>query len=386
MTAGAGPRAVPLWTRSFALVVVATATLFVGFYFMLPVLPTRAAALGAATSRVGFVITVYSLASMVTRVLSGPRMERHGARPFALAGLALFAATAVACALAASYPGLLTARIVQGIGWGWATTALGALVAELAPVARRGEAIGYWGLAPTLAMAVGPLGGDLLERGAGPAGVFLGTAALALLALFVVLPVRESRAAPGGGVAGRRLPRPMVLPALVLYLSSLSYGALVAYVPVELASRGAGAGTFFTVFAIAVLLTRPLAGRFSDVRGRGAIILPGLLLGAAGTLVLGFARTPLGVGTAALLYGFGIGGASFPGLLAWSVDRCEGCDRSTAVAWFFTSYDLAIASGAALLGPLYARFGFAGLNVGATAGIVLSLALFVAGVAKHRAR
>ncbi len=321
----------------------------------------------------GIVIGLASIAAVATRLLSARAIDRRGRRPFALGGLALFATATALLPLAASLSALLALRAVQGVGWGLATTAIASLVADLAPAARRGEAIGIWGLAPTVAMALGPAAGGGLVRLGGAAAAFLGTAALFLVALGFVVPIAEPRHA---ATTSRRVsfPRGAVLPCSVLFLSSLSYGAIIAFVPVELGSGPGRTGAYFGVYALSILVVRPFAGRLSDRHGRRAVIIPGLLVGAAGVALTGLARGPASLAVAAALYGIGISGLSFPALTAWTVDR-SGEARGAAMAAFYGSYDLAIALGAFAFGPVYERFGFAAVNLAGASGIVAAAVL-----------
>ncbi len=368
-----GPLRERILTRPFLLVVAATAVLFFGFYFLIPVLPPYAAARGASKSEVGIVVGLASIAAVTTRFLSARALDRRGRRPFALGGLALFAAATACLPFAASLPALLALRAVQGVGWGLATTAISSLVADLAPAARRGEAIGIWGLAPTVAMALGPAAGGGLAHVGGAGAAFLGTALLFLAALGLMIPVAEPRRAPAPPQKGV-FPRGALLPCAVLFLSSLSYGAIVAFVPVELGSGAGRTGAWFGVYALSILLVRPFAGRLSDRHGRRAVVVPGLLVGAAGVALTGFARGPASLAAAAVLYGVGIAGLSFPALTAWTVDR-SGEARGAAMAAFFGSYDLAIALGAVALGPVYEHLGFAAVNLAGAAGIVAAAVL-----------
>ena len=313
---------------------------------------------------------------MSTRVLSARALDRKGRRPFALGGLALFAAATALLPLAASLSALLALRALQGVAWGFATTAISSLVADLAPAERRGEAIGIWGLAPTVAMALGPAAGGELAHLGGPAAAFLGTGLLFVAALGLMLPVREP-ARPAAPAARGVFPRGAARPCAVLFLSSLSYGAIIAFVPVELGAGPGRTGAFFGVYALSILLVRPFAGRLSDRHGRRAVVVPGLLVGAAGAALTGLASGSLGLAVAAALYGIGIAGLSFPALTAWTVDR-SGEARGAAMAAFYGSYDLAIALGAVALGPVYERFGFAAVNLAGAAGIVASAVLAAA--------
>lgn len=327
----------------------------------------------------GLVVGLSSIAAVATRLLSARALDRRGRRPFALGGLALFAAATALLPLAASLAPLLALRAVQGVGWGFATTAIASLVADLAPASRRGEAIGIWGLAPTVAMALGPAAGGGLTRLGGAPAAFLGTALLFLVAMGLMIPVAEPRhAAP----ARRReiFPRGAILPCTVLFLSSLSYGAIIAFVPVELGSGPGRTGTYFTVYAVSILFVRPFTGRLSDRHGRRVVVVPGLLAGAAGVALTGFAHGAGGLAVAAALYGAGMSGLAFPALTAWTVDR-SGEARGAAMAAFYGSYDLAIALGAFAFGPVYERFGFAVVNLAGAAGIVA--AALLAGVVSN---
>jgi MFS family permease len=378
---------VPLWTRPFVLCVCATTALFLALYLPLPVLPPHAAHLGASKTGIGVAIGIFSIAAMVVRLWTGPFLDRPGRKRLLLAGVVVFALAAFGYGAVPRFSGLLALRVVQGCGWGLAVTGVAAIVADLAPAARRGEAIGWWGLAPTLAMAVGPWAASELYAARGATPVFVAAAALGLGALAFLLPVPESlRKDAGRARPAFSLPRGARLPSAVLLLSSLSYGSVLAFLPVELADRPGRAGAFFSIYAAAILVSRPLAGVVSDRLGRLAVVHPGLALGAVGALLLGHAAHPLVLPLAALLYGVGIGGASFPGLMALAVDRCAPEERAAGLALFFAAYDVAIASGSALLGPVYERAGFAAMNAVAAACVVAAQAVLWRGLREGRPR
>jgi MFS family permease len=269
---------------------------------------------------------------------------------------------------------------LHGFGWGWALTAMGTLVADLAPPKRRGEAVGYWGLAPTLAMAFGPLAGSALLTAFGAHGTFLAAALLGLVAATLATPLREPVRESVPSLAAGRVPRGAGLPAVTIFMSSLSYGALLAFLPVELAASPGRSGLFFTLYALTILVARPLAGRLSDRWGRPAVIHPGLIVGALGTALVGGVHDLRVLALAAVLYGAGIAGAVFPGLMTLTVDRTPAASRGAALGVFFSAYDLSIAGGALLLGPLYERFGFATMALTAAGAVALSQALFLAGL------
>lgn len=373
-----GRPGVHLWTRPFTLAVAGTTAAFVGFYFLLPTLPPYALELGASKTQAGWLVTLFTLPAVLARTLTGPSLDRGGRKRMLVLGLLVIALATAAYGAVSTLPALFVLRATHGVGWGLATTAFGSLVADLAPPPRRGEALGYWGMAPTAALAVGPLAGQRLQAVSGDAAAFAGSAALALVSLAVVFPIAD--AAPSEVARPRRhvlaFPKEARLPATTQFLSSLAYGGLIAFLPVEMAARGGGTGAYFTVYALAILLARPVAGRLSDRWGRAAVVHPALALSATGTLLLGLAPQPAVVFFSAILYGAGVG-SSFPALMAFTVDRSPVATRGAALAAFFTAFDLAMAFGAALLGPLYEEFGFLAMNASAASAIVLAELLFL---------
>jgi MFS family permease len=375
-----------LWTGSFTAVVLATASTFTGFYFLIPALPPYAATTGAGPASVGLVIGIYSIAAIAVRLTTASLLDRYGRKPFLLAGLALYVAASLSYPLVGTFPMLLVLRVLHGGAWAWVTTAFGSLVSDLAPAERRGEGIGYWGLAPTVAMAVGPFLGSILLARAGYTAVFAGTAAFGLLALGGSLLIREPQRGEEASAGPRfALPSVSLTPAATLFFSSLSYGALIAFLPIELVEAPGRAGMFFSIYAVSILVSRPFAGKLSDRFGRSAVIHPGLALGAVGTLLIGLAREPLFLVVSAVLYGVGIAGFSFPGLMALTVDRGRAESRSATIAGFFIAYDLAISLGAILLGPVYGRWGFGAMNAVAAGFVVFAQLVYTAAMRRRAA-
>lgn len=85
-------------------------------------------------------------------------------------------------------------------------SANGTMVTDVIPPSRRGEGMGWFGMAVTLAMAVGPMAGTRIWENLAFRHVFLGAAALSVLALLLTLsarvPFRRKEEAEGFGLSG----------------------------------------------------------------------------------------------------------------------------------------------------------------------------------------
>jgi MFS family permease len=102
------------------------------------------------------VIGVFAISALFPRPFIGREIDRGGSKRFMLAGAAVFVVASSLYVVATSVPLLLGVRILHGIGMALFTTAAFAMVADLAPEPRRGEALSLWGTVPTLGSAIAP--------------------------------------------------------------------------------------------------------------------------------------------------------------------------------------------------------------------------------------
>lgn len=313
---------------------------------------------------------------MVVKPLAGWGADRFGRRPLLLWGAALFVLASAGYAASAGALTLLLMRLVHGAGMGLFPTAASAVVADIAPPERRGELMGVYGASANVAMAAGPLLGLEIVGRAGFPALFAVATACALTAMLTSLAIRETAA--GRGTAplrlGTALHRSALAPSAVMLCLMVSYGAQVAFLPIHIADLGLNSGIFFLAFALVVAVVRGWAGRLSDRVGRGPVAGGGLLVAAAGLVLLALTRDVLSLAAAGALYGVGFGAAQ-PSLLAWSVDRVRAEDRGRALGTLYTAWELGIAVGAVISGLAVASLGFTATFL-AGAAVAVAGALF----------
>lgn len=356
-------RLLVLWLASF--------TLFFSFFLLLSTLPLFLRRLGIADAAIGVIMGCFAITSMVLRPWTGWGADRWGRRPFMVAGAAVFALAPVGYALSGGAAALVGARMLHGAGMALYPTAATAMVADVAPAARRGDFMGLFGAAGSIAMAIGPLVGVALMTGLGFTGLFAASAATAAAALGLTLATRETL-----GVASRApfrlaatLSRPALGPSLAILCLMLTYGVQVTFLPLHAEQLDVNPGVFFLVYALTLTLVRGPAGRLSDRLGRRPVAALGLALGAAALVVLALAEDVVGLALAGALYGLA-GGVAQPALMAWCIDVVAAADRGRAMGTFFTALELGIAIGAMSSGVAIARWGFVATFL-ASAGVAL---------------
>ncbi len=128
-------------------------------------LPALQTDLQATIVDVQWVIEAYALFLGALMLMGGSFGDQFGRKRVFMAGVALFTAASIACAVAGS-PGMLIAgRAVQGIGAAFLVPGSLAIISATFDEAERGRAIGIWSGFSAITTAIGPVtGGWLIEH------------------------------------------------------------------------------------------------------------------------------------------------------------------------------------------------------------------------------
>lgn len=365
-----------LWTKPFIVMTVAMLVLFTGFYLLLPTMPLYIKSLGGTESQVGLVAGVFTLTAVVFRPIVGGLLDRYGRRPFMIAGLLLFVLSMGLYPWASAFALLLALRVLHGASWALSTTAVSTSITDMIPASRRGEGMGWFGMAMTVAMAIGPtVGVWALDGGEYTRlfGIATGLSAVAFLLAMTARIPKHPRSSSRRIVLFERSVLPLTA---ALFFLSVAYGGITTFLPLFGESIRVNSGTFFLVYALALTLARPVAGKLSDRYGEAVVIVPGLAITVLSLAVLSFSTNLAGVVIAAVLYGIGFGSAQ-PALQAANLRLAPPDRRGVASASFMTAFDLGIGLGSIVLGWVSQYTGYETLFLVCAGSVLVSAAIFV---------
>jgi len=139
----------------------------------LPAMPTIAKLWGVPDSRVALSLVLWFANFSIFLLVCGPLSDQYGRRPVLLAGLGLFTAASLACALATNVGQLIAFRILQGIGATGPSSMCMAICRDRYEGPRRKHILAWIGIILALAPMAAPTLGSVLLRLSGWRAIFV---------------------------------------------------------------------------------------------------------------------------------------------------------------------------------------------------------------------
>ena len=273
-----------VWTWPFVAALSGLFLFYGSFYLTLVALPAYLNdRLSSGAAQIGLVTGLFSVGAMLPRPFVGRAADRGGAFGAMLLATGIFVLASVLYLSADTLPRLIAVRLLHGAGMACFATASPTLIAAITPPARRAEALGYWGMASTAALAVFPALGLALAAQWGYPVVFAAASLVGASSGLTVLALRRYTAANTLQVprhlpvVGGLMERRVLVPALA-GLALAAGGSIFVNFTVLLAGEKhiAQAGGFFAVYAASLCTFRVLGGRLADRYSRWRVAVPGV--------------------------------------------------------------------------------------------------------------
>jgi len=357
----------------------------------LPTLPLYIEDVGGSKQEIGIVMGGFAIGLLVFRPMLGRLADQNGRKLLLLIGT-IVATTAPFGYLAfKSIPLLMLVRVFHGVSIAAFTTGYSALIADLAPMAIRGEIISYMSLTAPLGLAIGPALGGYLQASIGYPILFLIASELAFLGLLGAIQVsnppmpQHRQATEKDSNFWQLLSSPRVrVPTLVMLLIGIAIGAVHIFLPLFIKSTGVefNAGLFFTIAAIGSFSLRVFAGKASDRFGRGLFITFGIMAYMLSSFLLWQANSAISFAIAAVAEGCG-GGTMISMMTTMMADRSLPQERGRIFSICIAGLDLGIAIAAPILGFIAEATGYRSMFAYTTALTFLALLIFLTSSSKN---
>ncbi|MEZ6875221.1 Bcr/CflA family multidrug efflux MFS transporter [Enterobacter sp. KBR-315C3_2022] len=125
----------------------------------LPALPVISAQFGVPAGSAQMTLSTYILGFAIGQLLYGPMADSLGRKPVILGGTLIFAAAAVACALAQTIDQLIFMRFLHGLAAAAASVVINALMRDVYPKEEFSRMMSFVMLVTTIAPLIAPMAG-----------------------------------------------------------------------------------------------------------------------------------------------------------------------------------------------------------------------------------
>jgi len=366
-----------------------------GVSIISPILPQYALSFSIPVALVGWAITAFALARLVTDIPAGLLADRFGRKRNMIAGLVLIILSAIGAGLADTYAWLIFARVVGGIGSALYMTAATTWVVQVTAGKARGR---YMSLYTGLVLAgtiFGPTIGGYTAARFGLNAPFFAWAALGVAGLIATIPLNEPVDSLQAERSKMRVKdilsvlsnRPfMLVNCAVLALFFLRIGVRSTLVPLY-ASLNLGLseeriGILLTAAAVATALITFPSGWLSDRVGRKRPMMACLFLSGIAVLLIPMQESLAGLTGIMAFYGLATGLQG--SMAAWPADVAPKGKLGTSMGVYRVMADIGM-----VLGPITATYiaDYTGdLTVTFMPFLAPAILAFVAGVLVIRAK
>lgn len=327
-------------------------------------------------SMIGFILSCYTLAALCIRPFAGYLLDTFARRPLYLVAYFIFTAIFGGYMVATALTLFIALRVVHGFAFGMVTVAGNTILIDILPSSRRGEGIGYYGLANNIAMSFGPMIGLFMQGNFTYDVIFSCSLLSGSLGFIMAYMVKTPYKQPV-----KREPISLDRFFLVkgtwagisLLLLSIPYGMTTTYVAMYAAEIGisVNSGLYFTFMAVGLAVSRLFSGRQVD-KGRITLVISlGMYLAAATFFLLAALKELMHwnpVFSSYLYIGIALSqgvafGTMFPAFNTLFVNLAPNNQRGTATSTYLTSWDVGIGIGLMAGGQYRTRAGWLQLRL-----------------------
>lgn len=381
-----------LWSPAFINYGVSSGIFYMTQYVLVAALPIiLTAELGGTALDAGLAMTYFQIGTILCRPFAGRLIDGLDKRIILLISSVLFFIIMGLFNLTISLQTIFVLRGLHGAIFALGTTVMSALAVVVLPASRKGEGINMFAVFSNIAMVLGPAVGLYALQAYGSSALYIFLTIMTALAFILGNVIRlpkelaKSKQKSSKGWSISQFIEKRSLPwALMGLFIGFTYSGVLVFIPIELNSMGAGVwgSVFFALFALMIIISRPLVGKVYARYGSRFVIYPGVGLFIVGLAILGVVSTPVGIICTAPLLGLGYGAAQ-PAFQALAVQSAPIERAGVSTATYFLALDIAVGAGSVILALIANALGYQHLYQITAIVMIIALGLYHFVIRKH---
>ena len=341
-----------IWNPAFITILIVNFCVQMGQQMTNALVPKYADALGASAYIVGIVGSIFAVSSILIRPVASPAFDSSSKKRLLMAAIIGFVVVQITYGLANSIPVIIGARLLHGMCLGCAAPLSLAITSNSLPDDKIGKGIGIFSLTQAVGQAVGPNLGLTLSLSIGYRYTFFIGAFLMMIAVVVSFFLQEPEYEKKPYKIGfNKIIEKSALHATVLmFFFIFAYSCVNNFIAIYSGLRGIeNIGMFFTVYAVFLLITRPVSGILLDKFGYGKVLIPGILMFGLSFFLISISKNMTGFLVAAAVSAFGYG-VCYPTVQSLSMSCSPKNRRGVASSTNYFGADFGMLFGSSIAG------------------------------------
>ena len=355
-----------IWNWKFIVFVGLQTFNFCLFYAAFPLIPKYAVSIGLDLSVAGVISGVFAFSSLIARPIAGYCIDHFHRKVIMIVALVICGLSTAAIVMTTSWGLLLILRIVYGAGFSFFSTMLVSCAADSIPDSHMAEGMSYFGLGVALAAAMAPgIALQLFDQlGARSIFILMGIMNFVCAVILFFVPIVNNdtpSGAPKKAFSFRNvLEKSVIIYAVLVIPFTFTNGFVNSFISLTAGDRNIkGISLFFTVFAVVMMVLKPLSGKIQDRHGAAAVLIPAFLFSSLAAGLISIAQSLTLMLTAAVFLAFGQG-AGQPALLASSVSTPPPERRGVGISTYYIGLDFGLAIGNMIGARVASALGYTG--------------------------
>lgn len=341
----------------------------------------------SSKSWIGVVIAMFTAGALLSRFFSGRMADRIGRVPVMMIGTLVTAISGCLYVFTTTMGLLLLLRFFHGLSTGWRPVGTTAYLSDIIPTNRRGEALGFLGIAGSTGSAIGPWVGSFIKEEYSFELMFVVASLFGVVALLLTALLPESLENPEKfkwkflKLSDGDLVAKSAYPALIaITLDTYSFGTILTVSPDFVSELGYSyKGGFLLVIVLSSIVSRFFSGKAADKMNKVKLLQAGILLSVLSLVLMGFSHSFEMITLAGVIYGISIG-VTRPTIFAWTADLAVEGKLALALSTMLIGLELGIFLGAFVSGLIFnGDISRIYLSYWIAAGVSLSAAVYLRG-------
>jgi len=373
-----------LWNKGYITFMFLQTLNFALLYFTFPVIPKYSVSIGYDLAQAGLLAGGFAIASLFSRPITGFCIDHFDRKKVLIISMAVCGLSTALLSVTTNLVLLLILRLLYGAAFAFSSTTFLSCGTDYIPEKNMAEGVGYFGVGIALSAAIGPPAGLALNNLVGSKILFLIIGGLSFITIVILLFIPINKTDNSSPKENRKLSiRSFVEPKVILYAIlvipfAFSNGFINSFITLTAEERHiAGISIFFTVFAISMMVLKPLSGKIQDKFGLAYVLIPAFVCTAVSSMMISFAQNIVLMLIAAVLLAFGQG-AGQPSLQSSTISSVDTSRRGVAIGTYYIGLDIGNGIGNIAGGKVADALGYTHAYRMCAAALVIGLIVFIA--------